>query len=102
MYTVEENRKHVHASNIKRMKLLDKIKSDSGCVICGEKDPVVLDFHHVNPQEKEFEISYGRKRKLSAVLNEIEKCVVVCRNCHAKIHAGSIILPVKTRDTRTP
>jgi hypothetical protein len=66
---------------------LNDYKSARGCSLCDEKDPVCLDFHHKNPDEKEFNIAtvrraYGKKRLLA----EIEKCAVICSNCHRKLH----------------
>jgi hypothetical protein len=59
-----------------------------GCSRCPERDPVVLDLHHV--RDKSFELSRRnlRGRSLGAIRKEIEKCVVVCANCHRRIHAA--------------
>jgi hypothetical protein len=56
------------------------------CVDCGETDPVVLDFDHVEPAKKLFSISNGvsAKRTTAALLTEIEKCEVRCANCHRR------------------
>jgi hypothetical protein len=53
------------------------------CADCGETDPVVLDFDHL--RDKEFEIASAiHYRAWSKVLEEIEKCEVVCSNCHRR------------------
>jgi hypothetical protein len=53
------------------------------CTDCGESDPLVLEFDHLG--DKRFSISIGmRKKSWDAVLAEIEKCEVVCANCHRK------------------
>lgn len=53
------------------------------CVDCGEGDPVVLEFDHL--REKRFSVGQGiRDRPWKDVLNEIEKCEVVCANCHRR------------------
>lgn len=53
------------------------------CVDCGEKDPLVLEFDHL--RDKEFSISTAlRERGWTAILDEIEKCEVVCSNCHRR------------------
>lgn len=55
------------------------------CFKCGySKCMAALDFHHVDPAEKEFQISSYRKRDL--LLKELKKCVLVCKNCHVAIH----------------
>jgi hypothetical protein len=50
--------------------------------------PAVLCFHHRDPENKEFTISDDilRITSIKRLQNEIEKCDVVCANCHAKRH----------------
>jgi hypothetical protein len=53
------------------------------CADCGEQDPLVLEFDHLG--DKLFNISQGlRDRAWDAVLEEMEKCDVVCANCHRR------------------
>jgi hypothetical protein len=53
------------------------------CMDCGETDPVVLDFDHL--RDKDFDIASGiHYRAWDKVLAEIEKCEVVCANCHRR------------------
>ena len=65
-------------------------KQEQGCKDCGISNPVVLVFHHINPEEKDFNLcnapsfGYGIER----VSKEIEKCIVLCANCHAIVHAS--------------
>ena len=66
-----------------------KIKSQ-GCELCPERDPVVIDFHHVNG--KDFTISSQLGGGLERVLREIEKCRRLCANCHRKVHAGLLTI----------
>lgn len=48
-----------------------------------------LEFHHVNPEGKDFGISSkGYIHSWDKVKEEIQKCVLVCANCHREIHAG--------------
>lgn len=54
------------------------------CTDCNKSfDPVCMDFDHVT-DDKSFEISEGvrRRKSLTAILNEIKKCELVCANCH--------------------
>ena len=54
------------------------------CVDCGEGDPVVLDFDHVG-DDKLFNVGQAfRDRNWQSILDEIEKCEVVCANCHRR------------------
>jgi hypothetical protein len=53
------------------------------CVDCGERDPVVLEFDHL--RDKSFSIGPELSRKRwETILAEIEKCEVVCANCHRR------------------
>ena len=53
------------------------------CVDCGETDPIVLEFDHL--RDKRFDISAAlHGRNWQTVLDEIEKCEVVCANCHRR------------------
>lgn len=62
------------------------------CIICGESEPVCIDFHHKDPNEKEFTIGKHRSRSRAWLWEEISKCVCLCSNCHRKVHAGLINL----------
>ncbi len=64
----------------------------SGCVICGENEPICIDFHHLDPSQKDFEVSSRYGRSLDSILSELQKCVCLCSNCHRKVHAGLITL----------
>lgn len=80
------NKDKVYAAARKRQQeLRDKVwayKNDHKCVDCDNSDPRVLEFDHLG--DKEFNIAgmasdgYGWDR----ILKEIEKCEVVCANCH--------------------
>ena len=62
--------------------------------ICGFNSwQEALEFHHVNPDEKEFSISSKTTKNLDAQLREIKKCILVCSNCHKGIHGGYISIP---------
>ena len=69
-------------------------KSKQKCEICFESCPACLDFHHINDEEKEICVAQAvaRNWSISNIKKEIDKCVVVCANCHRKIHAGIIKL----------
>lgn len=62
-------------------------KEQFSCSVCGEDDECCLDFHHLNPEEKENSISSMiRDKNWDIIMEEVKKCIVVCKNCHAKIH----------------
>ena len=58
------------------------------CIRCVyNKYSEVLEFHHINPKEKDFSISEkGYSRSWEKVKAEIEKCNLVCANCHRETH----------------
>lgn len=64
------------------------------CAICGyDKYIGALDFHHLDPEQKDFGISSkGYTRGIETVKRELDKCILVCANCHREIHAGLINL----------
>lgn len=68
----------------------------SKCCLCGyDLVPEALEFHHVNPAEKEFGIaaSNATTKALSAQLKEMKKCILVCANCHRGIHNNYFQIP---------
>ena len=56
------------------------------CVKCGETRTYVLDFHHKDKNKKEFTIGKFKKGALDLIQSEIDKCVVLCANCHREFH----------------
>lgn len=73
-------------------KIINDLKSE-GCSLCGEKCIPCLEFHHLDPSQKDFNISQMKvKGNISKLQDEIAKCVLLCANCHRKVHHGIIIL----------
>ena len=64
------------------------------CELCGYKKCVqALDFHHKDPNEKDFGIAAsGQTRSWTKLMLELDKCALVCRNCHAELHAGLVTI----------
>lgn len=62
-------------------------KSTLSCKACGEDDPCCLDFHHLDPNQKDINVSQMvRTYSWDNIMAEVDKCIVVCKNCHCKIH----------------
>lgn len=60
-----------------------------GCSICGYNNCLeAIEFHHVNPKEKEFRLSEMASRKKEIIQLEMSKGILVCANCHREIHYG--------------
>ncbi len=59
------------------------------CEVCGYgKCSDALEFHHVNSSEKDFSISEkGYTRSWAKVKEELDKCMILCANCHRELHA---------------
>jgi hypothetical protein len=68
---------------------LAEIKSSLRCRDCGMDHPACLVFHHTDPTTKDLAVAEAIRRGFSRarILNEISKCVVICANCHLKLHA---------------
>ena len=86
----EKHREYAIKRQNKQTEWLYSLKTK--CIICSESEPVCLDFHHINKEDKEFTIGKHRSRSKEWLLNEIDKCVCLCANCHRKVHAGIINL----------
>ncbi len=93
-----DNHKHhlkvIQAGKRRRKKELRKrisaIKAANGCSLCSENEPICLEFHHPNSAEKVFAIGsfFVVTWKWATILAEIKKCVLLCSNCHKKVHGG--------------
>lgn len=69
-------------TRIRRLKIMEERKGVP-CVDCGQcYPPYVMDFHHRDPKEKLFAISQFGGCNRALFLAEIEKCDVICSNCH--------------------
>ncbi len=64
------------------------------CLYCGyKKYQGALDIHHINPKDKEFGFGHrGYTRSWEKAKRELDKCVLVCANCHREVEAGIIKL----------
>lgn len=74
---------------LRRLKSLVLYFNTHPCVKCGEADPLVLDFHHRDPETKLFGIKDNLTTTLERLSAEVAKCDVLCSNCHRKREAAS-------------
>lgn len=81
-----ERREKINARRKELNQEWKKYKATLKCIKCGFSHIAALDFHHVDPKEKEYDvnrlISNGQFKKAE---EELKKCVVLCANCH-RIH----------------
>ena len=89
--SIKDRRDRVKFENTRLMR---RYKRFCGCVICNEKESIVLDLHHLDPSKKDANPSSLVSGSRERLKDEIRKCVVLCSNCHRKVHAGLIVLPV--------
>ena len=99
-YTSKEEQKAARKKQIvanvqrRREKVKDMAIEYKGgsCQICGyDKCNRALEFHHLDPLEKDFGISSkGYTRSWNAIKEELDKCIMVCANCHREIHDGIV------------
>jgi hypothetical protein len=91
--TEEEKKKlkSQHVISWRKRKKIELINYKGGeCECCGYKRCVsALEFHHKDPKEKDFNIS-GKSYSIERLKKEIDKCILVCSNCHSEIHEGLI------------
>ena len=58
------------------------------CEKCGySKCSSALDFHHINSLEKDFPISQAYRKSKVNLIKELDKCQLLCANCHRETHA---------------
>lgn len=80
---------------IQRAKMKEEVarfKKEKGCKICGfNKFSGSLLFHHNDPTQKEMGIGEMlSKGQISKYYKELDKCSVLCFNCHIALHQGLI------------
>ncbi len=80
------------AVSARRKKLRDMALEYGGgkCILCGyDRSRRAMVFHHLDPSKKDFGLSVrGLTRSWGKMLAELEKCVLLCANCHAEVHDG--------------
>lgn len=85
----EKRKKNYERVKTFRQKLKDKSIEYKGgkCVLCGyDKSKWALDFHHQNPNEKDFNLASYKTLKWENIKNELDKCILLCSNCHREEH----------------
>ncbi len=77
-----KKRKSIHAARIRRF--IKRYKKLVGCTICGWNESTWgLHFDHIDPNNKNIEISKMHGWSMPSLKKEMRKCRLVCANCHA-------------------
>jgi len=83
--TLQMQRNEKRKQEIREWFRIEKLK----CLVCDEAHPACLDFHHRNPEDKRFNLSeaaaHGSSSKIR-LRDEMDKCDILCSNCHRKLH----------------
>jgi len=99
--TYADRAKYLSAAVSKRRKKLREMAREykgNKCAICGyNKSSRALSFHHIDSRKKEFGLSArGLTRSWEKIKEEIDKCILICANCHMEVHDGITQLPKVT------
>lgn len=95
-YTLQDKKKRSQAVvDWRRRTKIKGIEYKGGeCISCGYKNSIyALHFHHLDPNKKEFSIT-GKSISWERIKSELDKCVLLCANCHAEVHEGVQQAPV--------
>ena len=84
------------AEHRRRLKRMLVAEAGGRCVLCGyDRHPAALDFHHLDPSQKSFELSLrGVTRSARVLRAEARKRVLLCARCHSEVEAGVTSLDV--------
>lgn len=78
-------RGYVSPQRRRNQAIVDEHKRRIGCR-CGERDPIALDLHHRDPDEKTATVAALMNGATALLIAEVAKCDVICANCHRKLH----------------
>lgn len=87
-----ENRRHrkyyeTHKEERTRIRTEFFAKWKKPCQKCGEQRLYLIQFHHIDPASKEFDVSANVANKKAKICEEeVKKCVCLCPNCHNEFH----------------
>ena len=97
--------KECHCSYMKKKyqekkQIVQDLKAQDKCAKCGDDRGYVLDYHHVDPNQKLDTIARMTSNyySLENVAKEIDKCICLCSNCHREFHYFNRLDPLFTID----
>ena len=82
----------------KKLKIMSIQLKGGKCIFCGYSKYVgALELHHLDPSKKDFSLSVrGLTRSWEKIQSELDKCILVCANCHRELHVGILQIPYST------
>lgn len=91
-----ENREYyiqkARRNNNKTVELIRELKRGKPCENCGHVGhPAAMHWHHIDSEQKEFNISEARYVGRARILKEVAKCKLLCADCHAELTWGAAI-----------
>ena len=93
----ERHKERTKNRNARALDIVDQMIATfraNGCALCPEKSACCLVAHHLDPTQKDFHISQAKWKRIgrAKIAAELSKCICLCANCHAKVHAGETSL----------
>ncbi len=85
----QAQRDHMRRKRLARRKIFFEGKK---CERCGFDDARALEYHHKDPSEKEFTIGQIMASPIHVIEKEIEKCELICANCHTIDHRRDMFI----------
>lgn len=94
-------RDRLKQSKLAKRKWLVEYKVARKCERCGEDHPACLEFHHLNSDDKDIDLGRAVVAgwSIARMLEEIAKCILLCANCHRKLHYDAASSSGKTADS---
>lgn len=73
----------------RRLKVQCVLYRGGECQICGyDACAAAMDFHHIDPAQKDFSISHYKKTSFDKIKDELDKCILLCCRCHREVECG--------------
>ncbi|MBP7805003.1 MAG: hypothetical protein KA052_02120 [Candidatus Pacebacteria bacterium] len=94
-YYLKHTKKEKERTGLRRQKLREYVqglKQNKSCIFCPENESVCLEFHHRDKKAKDFSLANAHVLgwSIEKINCEVEKCVLLCANCHRKVHIGKL------------
>lgn len=86
MTRYEKSKLDINVDRIDKLRKLYRLHGNM-CKVCAyDKCSAALDFHHIDPTTKKFNVKTGLSRSLESLVEEAKKGILLCANCHREHH----------------